>query len=86
MISFHQKAEETSEAPAKADEPSEEKMKIAKECKEKEKATDDDVQAFLNHKLQQSPTGKCLVACVYEKAGGVCVSFTHKITCAEHKM
>lgn len=39
------------------------------ECKEQEKATDEDMQAFLSHKLVQSHTGKCLVACFYEKDG-----------------
>lgn len=42
-------------------------MKTVNECKEQEKATDEDVQAFLSHKLEQSHAGKCLVACIYEK-------------------
>lgn len=67
------KAEETTEEPPKADETSEDKMKTANECKEQEKATDEDLQAFTNHKLQQTQTGKCLMACIYEKNGGVCV-------------
>lgn len=52
---------------------SEDKMKIVDECKEVEKATDEDMQAFVNHKLQQTEAGKCLLACIYEKNGGVCV-------------
>lgn len=72
------------EDPAKAAELSEDKMTLANECKEKEKATDEDVQIFANHKLQQTSTGKCLVACIYEKYGGVCGLFV-KFSCAKHK-
>lgn len=50
----------------------EDKIKTAKECKEEEKATDEDMQAFVSHKLQQTPTGKCFLACIYEKNGSVC--------------
>lgn len=50
----------------------EEKIKTAAECKDQEKATDEDVQAFISHKLQQSRSGKCLLACIYEKMGIVC--------------
>lgn len=52
---------------------SEDKMKTAAECKDQEKATDEDVQAFISHKLQQSRSGKCLLACIYEKSGAVSV-------------
>lgn len=43
------------------------KMKMVAECKEQEKAAEEDVQAFITHKLQQSRTGKCFLACIYEK-------------------
>lgn len=36
-----------------------------------EKATDEDVQMFLNMKKPESKSGKCLMACVYEKTGGI---------------
>lgn len=74
---LHSKADETAEEHAKHHGISEDKMKIVNECKEQEKATDDDFQAFLSHKLQQTSTGKCLMACIYEKIGGVCVSFEY---------
>lgn len=43
------------------------KMKMVAVCKDQEKATEEDVQAFITHKLQQSRTGKCFLACIYEK-------------------
>lgn len=51
----------------------EEKMKTANECKDKEKATDADVQAFMTHRMPDTPTGKCLAACIYEKLGAVSI-------------
>lgn len=50
-------------------------MKIVKECQDQEKASDEDVQAFRNHRI--TPSGKCLVACVNEKIGGVSQHFIH---------
>lgn len=54
----------------------EEQMKVVNECKEKEKATDADVQGFLGHSLPGSPTAKCLSACVLESTGGVSTRFS----------
>lgn len=56
-------------ANLKAEKSTEERVKELKECQEQEKATDEEIQAFRTHKLP--PSGKCLAACVYEKAGGV---------------
>lgn len=47
------------------------KMKLLNDCKDQEKATDDDVQMFLSQKKPQTKGGKCLIACIYEKKGGV---------------
>ncbi|XP_055298616.1 general odorant-binding protein 19d-like [Sitodiplosis mosellana] len=49
--------------------PSEEKKKIIDECKAQEKATDDDVQQLMSHKLPNGPNGKCFLACINEKTG-----------------
>lgn len=46
-------------------------MSVLNECKVQEKATDADVQGFLSHKIPQIRTGKCLMACVFEKNGDV---------------
>lgn len=51
---------------------SEEKMKFVKECKDHEKATDEDVQSWIkDYTPPTTPTGKCLMACLLEKAGPV---------------
>lgn len=50
----------------------EDKVKLLNECKMQEKATDEDVHMFLGQKRPQSKSGKCLIACIYEKTGGVC--------------
>lgn len=42
-------------------------MNILKECKTREKASDDDVKQFAAHKLPKSPNAKCFMACFYEK-------------------
>lgn len=46
-------------------------MSVLNECKVEEKATDADVQGFLAHKIPQIRSGKCLMACVFEKNGDV---------------
>lgn len=46
-------------------------MTVLNECKVTEKATDADVQAFLSHKIPQNRSGKCIMACVFEKNGDV---------------
>lgn len=46
-------------------------MSVLNECKVQEKATDADVQGFLNHKIPTDHNGKCLMACVLEKNGDV---------------
>lgn len=51
-------------------------MKLLNDCKVQEKATEEDVQMFLNQKKPESKSGKCLMACIYEKTGGVS-SFLH---------
>lgn len=53
----------------------EEKIKLVNECKEKEKATDADVQELIGHGLPTTQTGKCLSACVMENLGGVSTRF-----------
>lgn len=45
------------------------------ECKQQEKASDDDVLQFMNHKIPQGPNAKCFLACVHEKTGIVSKSF-----------
>lgn len=59
---------------------SEDKMKLLNECKEQEKATDEDVQMFLSQKKPESKGGKCLMACIYEKTGGVSPFSKFKMT------
>ena len=51
----------------------EDKMKLLNDCKMQEKATDEDVQMFLGQKRPESRTGKCFMACIYERTppGGV---------------
>lgn len=44
------------------------------ECKNVEKASDDDVRSYLNPRLAQGPRVKCLLACMYEKSGLVSLS------------
>lgn len=46
-------------------------MGVLNECKVTEKATDADVQGFLAHKIPQNRSGKCVMACVFEKNGDV---------------
>lgn len=40
-------------------------------CKNKEKATDDDVKTVSSREVPQTATGKCLVACLQETMGVV---------------
>lgn len=49
--------------------PPEEKKKVLNECKDQEKATDEDVQNVMNHKIPQGPNSKCLLACMHEQMG-----------------
>ncbi|XP_053659862.1 general odorant-binding protein 19d-like [Anopheles marshallii] len=42
---------------------------LAAECKTKEGATDDDVDAFVNDKIPDSRTQKCLAGCMQEQFG-----------------
>lgn len=51
-------------------------MNVLNQCKFEEKATDADVQGFLKHKIPQNRSGKCLMACVFEKNGDVMRSFS----------
>lgn len=46
-------------------------MGVLNECKVEEKATDDDIKGFLSHKIPQNRSGKCLMACAFEKNGDV---------------
>lgn len=57
----------------------EDDLKTATECKEQEKATDEDFQSFLSHKLEQSRPGKCLLACIYEKENVVCITSINQV-------
>uniref|UniRef100_A0A182VRN5 Odorant-binding protein 13 n=1 Tax=Anopheles minimus TaxID=112268 RepID=A0A182VRN5_9DIPT len=42
---------------------------LASECKTKEGATDDDVERFVNDKMPESRTQKCLAGCMQEQFG-----------------
>lgn len=42
---------------------------MSQECKEKEKATDVDVETMVNEKYPESQEGKCLMACMQEQFG-----------------
>ncbi|XP_035902367.1 general odorant-binding protein 19d-like [Anopheles stephensi] len=42
---------------------------LAAECKTKEGATDDDVEGFVNDKMPESRTQKCLAGCMQEQFG-----------------
>ncbi|XP_049284032.1 general odorant-binding protein 19d-like [Anopheles funestus] len=42
---------------------------LAAECKTKEGATDDDVEGFVNDKIPDTRTQKCLTACMQEQFG-----------------
>lgn len=44
---------------------------MSQDCKETEKATDDDVETMINEKYPESKEGKCLVACMQEQFGVV---------------
>lgn len=47
-------------------------MKLVNECKDQEKASDDDAQAWLkDYSPPSTPAGKCLMACMHEKIGTV---------------
>lgn len=50
----------------------EEQKKIFNECKEQEKASEDDIQEFMDYKVPQSPKAKCVLACMHEKSKIVC--------------
>lgn len=43
--------------------------KLLGDCKDKEKASDDDVKTLMDRALPTTPTGKCLLACVHETIG-----------------
>lgn len=51
----------------------EEKLELEKKvftvCKDKEKATDDDVKVLVDRLVPTTTTGKCLLACVHETIG-----------------
>lgn len=40
---------------------------MSQECKEQEKATNDDVETMVNEKYPDSKEGKCLMACMQEQ-------------------
>jgi hypothetical protein len=40
---------------------------MSQECKDSEKATDDDVEKMINEQYPESKEGKCLVACMQGK-------------------
>lgn len=42
---------------------------LSKDCKEQEKATDDDIEIMVNGTYPTSTEGKCLVACMQEQFG-----------------
>uniref|UniRef100_A0A182MF96 Odorant-binding protein 13 n=1 Tax=Anopheles culicifacies TaxID=139723 RepID=A0A182MF96_9DIPT len=42
---------------------------LAAECKTKEGATDDDVEGFVNDKMPETRTQKCLAGCMQEQFG-----------------
>lgn len=44
---------------------------MSQDCKEKEKATDDDVEKMIEEKYPETKEGKCLVACMQEQFGVV---------------
>ncbi|XP_031634701.1 general odorant-binding protein 19d-like [Contarinia nasturtii] len=44
-------------------------MSIVNDCKEKESASDADVDVVINHEVPNSPTQNCLFACFYETLG-----------------
>lgn len=44
---------------------------LSQDCKDKEKATDDDVKLMVGKKYPTSKEGKCMVACMQEQFGVV---------------
>jgi hypothetical protein len=42
---------------------------MSEECREKEKATKEDVEVMVNEQYPESKEGKCLVACMQETFG-----------------
>lgn len=44
---------------------------MSSDCKEKEKATDDDVEKMVQESYPDTKEGKCLVACMLEQFGVV---------------
>lgn len=42
---------------------------MSQECKEQEKATDEDVETMIDEKYPDSKEGKCLIACMQEQFG-----------------
>lgn len=44
---------------------------MSQECKDQEKASDDDVEEMVNQNYPSSKEGKCLVACMQETFGVV---------------
>lgn len=51
----------------------EQEKKMISLCKEKEKGTDDDVKVLASREVPQTSTGKCMIACLQETLGLVCV-------------
>jgi len=44
---------------------------MSEECREKEKASKDDVEVMVNEKYPDTKEGKCLMACMQEQFGVV---------------
>lgn len=42
---------------------------MAQDCKEQEKASDDDIETMVNESYPETDEGKCLIACMQEQFG-----------------
>lgn len=52
--------------------------KLFNDCKDKEKATDEDVKTMMARDIPTTRTGKCLIACVHENLGIVCITLHYQ--------
>lgn len=49
--------------------------KVLYSCKDREGATDDDINGLLDRKVPTDPKAKCLLACAHETLGIVCLFY-----------